>query len=473
MALGRRKTERQEAFWIAAGDLPRSEGHVFYRKLNQLLAEAGFDRFVEELCVPYYDRAQGRPSIPVGVYFRMLLVGYFEGIGSQRGIAWRCADSLSLREFLGIPLTEDTPDHSSLTRIRNRLPLEVHAGVFRFVLQVAEAKGLVKGKTIAVDATTLEANAAMKSIVRRDTGEDWQEYVTRLMQEAGEIEEGEEPTAEEIARFDRKRKDKKVSNHDWQSTTDADSRIAKMKDGRTHLAYKAEHAVDLATGVILAAAVYHADETDSNTVGPTIGEAQDNMIAAESEKHIKEVVLDKGYYKHETLAELEFSEGLRTYVAEPKQNQPCNGKGKPAEQRQAIANNRRRIRGNRGRALQRQRSEKVERSFAHVCRTGGARRTWLHGIDKVRKRYLVAAMACNLGILMRSLFGIGTAKTLQAAGDLADGLCFALFITMHLPKATFEPARPRFDMFTTIVLAGRRSPPRRSGWPKLTCSTGC
>jgi len=215
MALGRRKNERQNSFWVATAELPRSDGHVFYQKLNKLLHEAGFDTYVEVLCKPHYHKTMGRPGIPPGVYFRMLLVGYFEGIGSQRGIAWRCADSLSLRKFLGIGLAEETPDHSSLTRVRDRLPLSVHQQVFQFVLQVADKEGLLKGKTIAVDATTLEANAAMKSIVRRDTGEDWQEYVKRLMQEAGEIEEGDEPSVEEIARFDRKRKDKKTSNREW------------------------------------------------------------------------------------------------------------------------------------------------------------------------------------------------------------------------------------------------------------------
>jgi transposase len=201
MALGRRSTEQQPSFWIAADELPRSEGHVFYRQLNHLLREAGFEAFVESLCEPYYHDTLGRPGIPPGVYFRMLLVGYFEGLGAQRGIAWRCADSLSLREFLGIRLGEETPDHSSLTRVRDRLPLSIHQQVFCFVLQVAETRGLLKGKTVAVDATTLEADAAMKSIVRRDTGEDWQEYVRRLMQEAGQIEPGDEPTAEELARF--------------------------------------------------------------------------------------------------------------------------------------------------------------------------------------------------------------------------------------------------------------------------------
>jgi transposase len=422
MALGRRKTERQQDFWIATDALPRSEGHVFYQKLNKLLREALFDRFVESLCEPHYHDTMGRPGIPPGTYFRMLLVGYFEGIGSQRGIAWRCADSLSLREFLGVPLSEETPDHSSLTRTRDRLPVETHAAVFQFVLRVADEKGLLKGKTVAVDATTLEANAAMKSIVRRDTGEDWQEYVKRLMHEAGEIAEGDEPTVEEIARFDRKRKDKKVSNLEWQSETDPDSRITKMKDSRTHLAYKAEHAIDLETELILAAEVYPANQSDAETIGPSVDVAQRNIILAESDAEIEEVVADKGYYKNETLADLEFTEGFRTYIAEPKQTHRRNWKNKPEEQRQAIANNRRRVKGDRGRALQRQRSEKVERSFAHVCETGGSRRAWLRGIEKVKKRHLVSAMARNLGLVMRRLFGIGTARSLQAAGDLADAM---------------------------------------------------
>ena len=205
MALGKRRDEQQE-MWVATTSLPKSEGHVFYRKLNHLLAEADFDRTIEKLCEPYYHQQLGRPSIPPGIYFRMLLVGYFEGIGSQRGIAWRCRDSLSLREFLGIPLTEETPDHSSLTRVRDRLPLEVHTSVFQLVLQLAAEKGLLKGKTVAVDSTTLEANAAMKSIVRRDTGEDWNDYLRRLLKEEQGIEN---PTDEELRRFDRQRKNKR------------------------------------------------------------------------------------------------------------------------------------------------------------------------------------------------------------------------------------------------------------------------
>ena len=439
MALGRRNAQRQDDFWIPVNELPRSEGHVFYQKLNQLLREAEFDQHVESLCRPYYHDTMGRPGIPPGVYFRMLLVGYFEGLGSQRGIAWRCADSLSLREFLGVPLSENTPDHSSLTRTRDRLPLAVHTAVFQFVLRVADEKGLLKGKTVGVDATTLEADAAMKSIVRRDSGEDWQQYVQRLMREAGQIEQGDQPSAEEIARFDRKRQDKKVSNQEWQSETDPDSRITKMKDGRTHLAYKAEHVIDLDTELILAAEVYHGDAADVDTIGPSISQAQDNLLQAESDAQIEEAVADKGYSGNETLAELEFTEGLRTYVVEPKQPHRRNWKNKPEEERQAVTNNRRRVRGRRGRALQRQRSEKVERSFAHVCETGGSRRTWLHGIEKVRKRYLMSAMARNLGLVMRALFGIGTARSLQGEGELAGVLYFALINALTMLQRLLTP----------------------------------
>jgi len=447
MALGRHMKERQQDFWVATADLPRSEGHVFYQRLNELLRDAGFDEYVEAFCEPYYHDTMGRPGIPPGIYFRMLLVGYFEGIGSQRGIAWRCGDSLSLREFLSVGLTEDTPDHSSLTRVRDRLPFSVHQQVFQFVLQVADSKGLLKGKTVAVDATTLEANAAMKSIVRRDTGEDWQEYVKRLMLTAGEIKAGDEPSVVEIARFDKKRKDKKASNHEWRSTTDSDSRITKMKDGRTHLAYKAEHTIDLDTELILAAEVYHANEADANTIGPSVSAAQYNLIAAQSDANIEEAVADKGYYKNETLSELEFTEGLRTYIAEPKFKDRRNWKNKSEQQRRAVTNNRRRAKGKRGRALQRKRSERVERSFAHVCGTGGSRRTWLRSIDKVKKRYLMSAMARNLGLVMRSLFGFGTSRSLQAEGGLADDLYFAWLNMQNALKR----------LFATINRAGQKS----------------
>jgi transposase len=428
MALGKRRDEQQE-MWVATTSLPKSEGHVFYRKLNRLLAEADFDRTVENLCEPHYHTQIGRPSIPPGVYFRMLLIGYFEGIGSQRGIAWRCGDSLSLREFLGVPLTEDTPDHSSLTRVRDRLPLEVHAAVFQLVLQLAAEKGLLKGKTVAVDSTNLEANAAMKSIVRRDTGEDWNDYLRRLLKEEQGIEN---PTDEELRRFDRQRKDKRVPNDEWVSSTDPQSRIAKMKDGRTHLAYKAEHVVDLETEVVLAASIRKADESDMDTMVDSVIEAQTNLSEAGIEVEIKEAVADKGYHATDTL-ELADSLDIRTYVPERKRkgNGKWNWKDVPEEKRRAVLNNRRRTRGARSKQLQRWRSERVERSFAHICETGGARRSWLCGIEKVQKRYLIAAVARNLGLVMRKLFNMGTARGLQAEGG---PVCVTRFARFHMHR---------------------------------------
>lgn len=436
MALGRRRRAEQEA-WVATTDLPKSPGHVFYRKLNQLLAEAEFDSFVEGLCQPHYADAVGRPGIPPGVYFRMLLVGYFEGIGSQRGIAWRCSDSLSLREFLGLAATESSPDHSSLTRVRERLPLDVHEAVFRFVLQIAAAKKLLSGKTVAVDSTTLEANAAMKSIVRHDTGEDWKAYLKRLMQEQGLIEKDHEPTDEELRRFDQKRKDKKVSNDEWGSPNDPDSRIAKLKDGRTHLAYKAENVVDLATDLVLAAEIYHANNADTNTLVDSVMAAQLHLREAGLEHSIDEVAADKGYHAALTL-ELADGLNLRTYIPEPQRKHQRTWTDKPEGYERAVTNNRRRTQRIKGRRLQRKRSELVERTFAHMCETGGARRSWLCGIEKVKKRWLVQGTARNLGLVLRKLFGIGTARTLQDAGRLALRVWIAcLIILRHRhPSAT-------------------------------------
>jgi len=415
MALGKRKDEQQE-MWVATTSLPKSQGHVFYRKLNEVFAEAGFDRMAEELCRSHYHSRIGRPSIPPGVYFRMLLVGYFEGIGSQRGIAWRCADSLSLREFLGVPLTEDAPDHSSLTRVRDRLPLEVHAAVFEWALRLVAEKGLLPGKTAAIDSTFLEANAAMKSIVRRDTGEDWNDYLRRLLKEQQGVEN---PTDDELRRFDRTRKDKRVSNEEWVSTTDPDSRIAKMKNGETHLAYKAEHVIDLDTEVVLAASIYPADYSDVDTMVDSVVDARVHLTEAGVDVEIEEAVADKGYHATDTI-ELAESLDLRTYIPERKSKGKRNWCDVPEEKRRAVLNNRRRVRRAKSKRLQRQRSERVERSFAHICETGGARRSWLHGLEKVQKRYSIAAMARNLGLLMRKVFGIGTPRGLQAAGGLAS-----------------------------------------------------
>lgn len=422
MALGRRRPKQQDLF-IATQDLPTAPGHAFYDRLNRLLAEAGFDAFVEQLCAPYYAEALGRPSIPPSSYFRMLFIGYFEGLDSQRGIAWRCADSLALRSFLGIPLHESTPDHSTLTNTRKRLPPEVFAEVFEFVLRIAREKGLLSGKTVGVDSTLLEADAAMKSIVRRDTGEDWKQYVTRLMREEGVIDQKQEPTDEEIRRYDKGRKDKKVSNDEWVSPTDPEARITQLKDGRTHLAYKAEHVVELHSELILAAEIRPADHGDSQTFVDSVLKAQENLQGAKIETEIEEAAADKGYHSAETI-ELSDALGLRTYIAEPKRKHERVWTDKPAELKRAVYENRRRMKRAKGKRLGRLRSERVERSFAHVCDSGGMRRSWLKGLVDVTKRYLIAAAAHNLGRILRKLFGIGKPKTLQ--GGYADELFRAL-----------------------------------------------
>jgi transposase len=419
MGMGKRK-QRQEALFVMAEGLPKSAGHPFYQQLNALLAEAEFDRWIERRCQPYYEQVEkrGQPSIPPGVYFRMLLVGYFEGIDSQRGIAWRCADSLSLRRFLGIPLNEGTPDPKTLSNTRRRLPEEVFDEVFQFVLGMAAEKKLLAGKTVGVDSTLLEANAAMKSIVRRDTGEDWKQFVTRLMREEGAIEEQHEPTDEEIRRFDKQRQNKKVSNDDWVSSSDPESRITQMKDGRTHLAYKAEHVVDLNSDVILAAEIYQADQADTQTLVDSVMEAQVNLQQAGVEAEIQEIVADKGYHAAATL-ELAVGLNFRTYIPERKQRHRSRWTGKPPELKRAVYANRRRLQRSKSRKLQRLRSERCERTFAHVCDSGGMRRSWLRSVVDVSKRYLIAAAAHNLGRILRKLFGIGKPRTLQDLADLA------------------------------------------------------
>ncbi len=367
MAMGLRGMPRQVELFVPTAKLPQTPRHVFYERLNALLVEHDFDADLEKLCVPFYEQS-GRKSIPPGVYFRMLLIGYFEGLESQRAIAWRCADSLSLKQFLGFQLTDGTPDHSSLTRIRQRLSLEIHEQIFAIVLSLVEEYLLVTGTFVGVDSTTVEANAAMKTIVRKETGEDWKTYLKGLMIEAGEISENDKPSDEDLRKFDRKRKDKKVSNKEWSSPVDPDSRIIKMKDGRTHLGYNVEHVVDLETEIILHAGVYHGDEADTQTLLPSVIAAQTHCTNASIHgdmppAEIGAVVDDKGYFKQELLTELQDEEFL-SYIAEPdyKGEQNPNSPHASARKYNHIHNG-----GEFGRQLQRQRSERVERSFAHTC----------------------------------------------------------------------------------------------------------
>jgi len=412
MAIGKRKGEKQETLWIPTSEIPKPPAHPFYKQLNSILNQHGFDAFVEELCAKFYAPKMGRPGLIPGVYFRLLLIGYFEGLDSERGIAWRTADSLALRSYLGLELTEAPPDHSTISRTRRLIDLETHRAIFTWVLQRVAESGLLKGKTIGIDATTLEANAAMRSIVRRDTGESYQEFLTQLAKESGI----ETPTREDLARLDRKR-DKKGSNDDWTHPHDPDARITKMKDGSTHLAHKTEQAVDLETGVVVGVTVQPADTGDTTSMIETLIAAADQVKKVlPNSAGIEEVVGDKGYHSTERIVDLERL-GLRSYISEPKRG-PRRWGGKH-ESRNAIYRNRSRIRGSRGKALLRLRGERLERPFAHLYETGRMRRVHLRGRNNILKRVLIHVSALNLGLLMRATVGVGTPRSLQ-------GLCKSL-----------------------------------------------
>jgi transposase len=446
MAMGKRK-KHQEWLWVAAAELPRSPGHPFYERLNRILDADGFDRFVEKLCEKFYAGEIGRPSLSPGRYFRLMLLGYFEGLDSERGMAWRAADSLAIRSFLGLALGESGPDHSTISRTRRRMDVETHRAVFTWVIERIALEGLLVGKTIAVDGTTLEANAAMRSIVRRDTGESYQDFLVGLAKASGI----KTPTREALARLDRRRK-KKASNDDWMSPSDPDARITKMKDKRTHLAHKAEHAVDLDTGALVAVTLQGADEDDRVTIDKTLDEAEKQIDAAASatgdsgevyEHGLSEVVADKGYHSDAVLVALE-DRGLRPYISEPKRKRR-KWKDK-IDAQLAVYANRRRIRGDRGKALHRLRGERVERSFAHAYDTGGMRRTHLRGRDNILKRLLIHGSGVNLGLLLRTLTGVGKPRLLQgrlrSLFALFVGLCSLCEALIVRAQATIDHSRP-------------------------------
>jgi transposase len=423
MSMGSYRKRRSEPLWIPAAALAQPASHPFYSRLNQVLDEAGFDDFVEERCARFYATGLGRPGLAPGVYFRSLFVGYFEGIDSERGIAWRAADSLALRSFLRIPLDEATPDHTTISRTRRLIDLETHQQVFTWVLRILAEKGLLKGKTIGIDATTLEANAALRSIVRRDTGEAYDEFLMRLARESGI----ETPTRQQLAKLDRKRQ-KKGSNAEWQHPHDPDARITKMKDGRTHLAHKAEHAVDLETGAVVAVTISPADQGDPATMNETLAQAGERIAEIACEVNNPErgeavdsdgpanVVADKGYHSNDCLVGMKEAQ-VRSYVSEPERGRRMWA-GK-AEARNAVYGNRRRIQGEHGKALLRRRGELLERSFAHAYETGGMRRAHLRGSANICKRALIHVGAFNLGLVMRKLMGFGTPRGAQDRfGDL-------------------------------------------------------
>lgn len=432
--MGTRDTE-QALLWIATSDLPASPGHPFYTRLNALLDAHGFDTFVEGQCRRFYAPVMGRPGLTPGRYFRLLLLGYFEGIDSERGIAWRAADSLAIRGFLRLPLDESPPDHTTLSRTRRLIDVETHRDVFTWVQHRLVERALLTGKTIGIDATTLEANAAMRSIVRRDTGDTYQAFLAGLATASGI----ETPTRADLARLDRKRK-KQTSNKDWTHPHDPDAKVAKMKDGRTHLAHKAEHAVDLDRGAIVAVTLQGADQGDTTTIVETVIAATEQVEAAQigvdDPQSLDEIIADKGYHSNQTMVDLEAVD-IRSYIAEPDRGPRAWAKAPEAQA--PVYRNRRRIRGSRGRRLMRQRGEKIERSFAHLYDTGGMRRTHLRGHTNILKRLLIHAGAFNLGLLMRQGLGVGTPRGLQDRGGAVLAILVALWSLIAHPWTHREP----------------------------------
>ena len=414
--MGKRKSE-QAPLWIPTTELPVSPGYPFYVRLNEILDAAGFDRFVEAQCRSFYAPVMGRPSLAPGRYFRVLLVGYFEGLDSERGIAWRAADSLAVRHFLGLGLDEAAPDHSTISRTRRLIDVEAHQAVFTWVQERLVEGHLLRGKTLAVDATTLEANAAMRSIVRRDTGESYQQFLTRLAKASGL----KTPSRAALARLDRRRK-KRTANAEWVNPSDPDAKVTQLKDGRTHLAHKVEHAVDLETGALVAVTLHGADVGDTTSVLATTLTAGEQLAAVHASAPTA-LVGDRGYHSNDTLLTLR-ALGLRAYLIEPDRGRRC-WREAPEAQR-LVYGNRRRVGGARGRRLMRRRGEYVERTFAHVYDTGGLRRVHLRGHPNILKRLLVHAGAFNLGLLMRHTFGRGTPRGLQGRGRP----CLVLWLTV-------------------------------------------
>ena len=441
---------------VGWAELPRSPGHAFYDRLQAVLVAAGFDGFAEQRCAPYHASKRGRPSLPPGRYFRTHLVGYFEGIDSERGLEWRCSDSLSLREFLRLGLSEPVPDHSWLSKTRSRLPLEVHEAVFAWVLQRLAERDLIKGDRIGVDASTIESNAALRAIVRRDTGEGYRAMLERLAKESGIAT----PTAEDLVRLDRKRKGKRLSNTEWASPTDPEAKITKLKDGRTvegrwpSTAYKPEHAVDLDTGAIVAAEVHLADLGDTATLPETLEAAKANLAAvdaAPTPEDPTELVADKGYHSRDGLKDLEDGP-WKSRIAEKKVRGVHRWHG-DEEARRAVYNNRARLRSGVARQAFKLRAELCERGFALVLDRGGMRRAWLRGRENLHKRYLVHIAGYNLGLIMRLLVGAGTPREFLAGGSAyllalvhANGAALAILVVttgtetaMHAVSLAPEP----------------------------------
>lgn len=441
----RKDREPQSSFWIPTSDLPSTAANAFYRRLDRALSESGFGDAVRALCEPFYESDTsrgGRPGIDPEVYFKMQMVGFFENLPSERGIAARCADSLSIRDFLHYELHEATPDHSSFTVIRQRLSPEVYEQVFELVLKALKTHKLLKGRRLGIDASVIEANASLKSLEHRLTGEAYAEYVRKLAEAAGV--DTSEPAA--VRRFDRKRPGRKSSNDEWQNPHDPDAKIGRTKRGSTRMIYKPEHVVDLETGAIVDADVRPGDEHDTDNLTERLlgAEARINRTLGEPNdtERVELVAADKGYFK---LEEIWLLQGLniQTGISDPQGNRRLDRLMET--DRAALEAARRTVSSEAGKALLKLRAELVERGFEHVLDCGGARRTTLRGRANIRKRYLIQAACANLSLLMRHLAGVGTPKQALAASHALVTTIFQA-VDRVLRALRRLQQRPRFNI---------------------------
>ena len=407
-----KKKAAQPEFWIAADQVVTTAQTGFYAKLEETLEGFGFAAKVRALCQPAYDKSGvGRPGIDPVVYLKMIMVGFFEDLPSERAIAARCADSMSIRTFLKYELHEKTPEHSSFTVIRQRLGLDVYQQIFTLTLQALREHGLLRGKNLGIDSSVIEANASLRALVNRNTEEQYWDYVKRLAAEQGI--DPEDTTA--LRRFDRHRPGK-GSNREWQNPYDPDAKIGRTKDGATDMIYKPEAVVDLDTGAIVQADVHPGDQADHKEMATRVLEAQQaiNQACAQPLNTLTatSVTSDKGYYAVDQLQTLQ-QEGIRTVISDPVDQRRVD-KLEPQEQR-AVRGARRSVKSQSGKELLRRRGMHIERSFAHILDCGGMRRTTLRGWENLNKRFKLAAAFYNLSQLMRKLFGFGTPKQLAAA----------------------------------------------------------
>jgi transposase len=458
----------QPEFWVSAHELPRSSKATFYTKLDDTLESFGFAAKVRALCAPAYKQSgPGRPGIDPVVYLKMIMIGFFEDLPSERAIAARCADSLSIRSFLNYELDERTPDHSTFTVMRQRLGLEVYQEIFKLTLQALREHGLLRGRNLGIDSSVIEANASLRALVHRNTEEQYWDYVKRLAAENG-IDPDDTAA---VRKFDRHRPGK-GSNQEWQNTHDPDAKIGRTKDGATDMIYKPETVVDLDTGAIVQAEVHPGDQSDHKQMATRVLEAQQTISQVSGENAdaltVTSITSDKGYYAVGELQALQ-NEGIRTVISDPIDNRRVDKLG-PVEQR-AVRAAKRSVISKSGKALLRRRGMHIERSFAHILDAGGMRRTTLRGWENLNKRFKLAAAFYNLSQLMRQIFGFGTPK--QFAASMKKGRSPLFCILARL----FMPLLAAIDGITSIITnrltlrtyAVREFPSA----PNANTSTGC